>query len=263
MTCFHLEAFHQLLHLDKQSLCLEKKNKRKEKRETSTLDMHYEDDPNNFGLCVADLSWLSESVSAASELKLQLAVHAIGDAAYDDVLGIYTDAISKHPRQGHRLRVEHAQHLSPGAHLKFGKFSISVSMQPEKLLDDAYYAMKKLGGSSESSWRDPHSCGENTFRLESSLDSRGKDFCIGRSGRRTRARSQAMDLLPGAYRQAFSVLKAGGVCLNDLPSMRIGRQPYGGIKDSGIQQEGVKYAMDNMLETKVLVMRNVGNTSYF
>ncbi|XP_024518836.1 uncharacterized protein LOC9650432 [Selaginella moellendorffii] len=79
---------------------------------TALFHQHYEDDPNNFGLCVADLSWLSESVSAASELKLQ---------------------------------VEHAQHLSPGAHLKFGKFSISVSMQPEKLLDDAYYAMKKLG----------------------------------------------------------------------------------------------------------------------
>ncbi|EFJ09627.1 hypothetical protein SELMODRAFT_427921 [Selaginella moellendorffii] len=252
MTCFHLEAFHQLLHLDKQSLCLEKKNKRKEKRETSTLDMHYEDDPNNFGLCVADLSWLSESVSAASELKLQLAVHAIGDAAYDDVLGIYTDAISKHPRQGHRLRVEHAQHLSPGAHLKFGKFSISVSMQPEQLLDDAYYAMKKLG--------EKHS--RRSYNLRSLLGN-GSVVALGSNWPRTRARSQAMDLLPGAYRQAFSVLKAGGVCLNDLPSMRIGRQPYGGIKDSGIQQEGVKYAMDNMLETKVLVMRNVGNTSYF
>ncbi|XP_024527863.1 uncharacterized protein LOC112345402 [Selaginella moellendorffii] len=74
-----------------------------------------------------------------------VAVHAIGDAANDDVLGIYADAISKHPRQGHRLRVEHAQHLSPGAHLKFGTFSISASMQPEQLLDDAYYAVKKLG----------------------------------------------------------------------------------------------------------------------
>ncbi|XP_024520590.1 uncharacterized protein LOC9656200 isoform X2 [Selaginella moellendorffii] len=112
---------------------------------TALFHQHYEDDPNNFGLRVADLSWLSESVSAAFESKLQVAVHAIGDAANDDVLGIYADAISKHPRQGHRLRVEHAQHLSPGAHLKFGTFSISASMQPEQLLDDAYYAVKKLG----------------------------------------------------------------------------------------------------------------------
>ncbi|EFJ04165.1 hypothetical protein SELMODRAFT_432665 [Selaginella moellendorffii] len=51
--------------------------------------------------------------------------------------------------------------------------------------------------------------------------------------------------------------------LNDSPSMCVDSQPYGGIKDSGIQREGVKYAMDNMLETKVLVMCNVGNASYF
>lgn len=54
------------------------------------------------------------------------------------------------------------------------------------------------------------------------------------------------------------VLQVGGVCLNDSPSMRVDSQPYGGVKDSGIQREGVKYAMDDMLETRVLIMRNVG-----
>jgi len=48
------------------------------------------------------------------------------------------------------------------------------------------------------------------------------------------------------------------VILNDSPALRIDSQPYGGLKDSGIQREGVKYAMEDMLETKVLVMRNVG-----
>ncbi|EFJ05969.1 hypothetical protein SELMODRAFT_136248, partial [Selaginella moellendorffii] len=62
---------------------------------------------------------------------------------------------------------------------------------------------------------------------------------------------------------AFEHIEAGGVCLNDLPSMCVDSQPYGGIKDSGIQREDVKYARDDMLETKVLVMCNVGNTSYF
>ncbi|EFJ09699.1 hypothetical protein SELMODRAFT_4606, partial [Selaginella moellendorffii] len=56
---------------------------------------------------------------------------------------------------------------------------------------------------------------------------------------------------------AFEHIEAGGVCLNDLPSMCVDSQPYGGIKDSGIQREGVKYMMDDMLETKVLVMCNV------
>ncbi len=53
-------------------------------------------------------------------------------------------------------------------------------------------------------------------------------------------------------------VQAGGVVLNDSPSVRVDSQPYGGLKDSGIQREGVKYAMEDMLEHKVLVMRNVG-----
>jgi acyl-CoA reductase-like NAD-dependent aldehyde dehydrogenase len=57
---------------------------------------------------------------------------------------------------------------------------------------------------------------------------------------------------------AFEHLEAGGVVLNDSPSVRVDSQPYGGLKDSGIQREGVKYAMEDMLEHKVLVMRNVG-----
>jgi len=57
---------------------------------------------------------------------------------------------------------------------------------------------------------------------------------------------------------AFEHMEAGGVILNDSPSLRVDSQPYGGLKDSGIQREGVKYAMEDMLEMKVLVMRNVG-----
>ncbi|XP_024543141.1 succinate-semialdehyde dehydrogenase, mitochondrial [Selaginella moellendorffii] len=61
----------------------------------------------------------------------------------------------------------------------------------------------------------------------------------------------------------YDLNKAGGVCLNNSPSTCVDSQPYGGIKDSGIQREGVKYTMDDMLETKVLVMCNIGNASYF
>ncbi|KAG0585681.1 hypothetical protein KC19_2G029500 [Ceratodon purpureus] len=57
---------------------------------------------------------------------------------------------------------------------------------------------------------------------------------------------------------AFEHMEVGGVILNDSPALRVDSQPYGGLKDSGIQREGVKYAMEDMLETKVLVMRNVG-----
>jgi len=58
---------------------------------------------------------------------------------------------------------------------------------------------------------------------------------------------------------ALDHLQVGGVCLNDSPGKRVDSQPYGGVKDSGIGREGVRYAMEDMLVTKVLVMKNIGN----
>jgi len=52
---------------------------------------------------------------------------------------------------------------------------------------------------------------------------------------------------------AFQKLKVGGVIINDIPTFRVDHMPYGGIKNSGIGREGVKYAMLDMLEPKLLV----------
>ncbi|MBF0584345.1 MAG: aldehyde dehydrogenase family protein [Magnetococcales bacterium] len=55
--------------------------------------------------------------------------------------------------------------------------------------------------------------------------------------------------------QAFDTLEVGGVIHNDVPSFRVDSMPYGGVKDSGLGREGVKYAMKDMLEERVLVYR--------
>ncbi len=52
---------------------------------------------------------------------------------------------------------------------------------------------------------------------------------------------------------AFEHIQAGGIILNNVPTLRFDHMPYGGIKDSGIGREGVKYAMEDMLEIKILV----------
>lgn len=52
---------------------------------------------------------------------------------------------------------------------------------------------------------------------------------------------------------AFKEIEAGGVILNDAPSFRVDHMPYGGIKDSGFGREGVKYAILDMMEPKILV----------
>lgn len=52
---------------------------------------------------------------------------------------------------------------------------------------------------------------------------------------------------------AYNNLEVGGVILNDVPTFRADHMPYGGIKDSGFGREGVKYAIYDMMEPKVLV----------
>lgn len=52
---------------------------------------------------------------------------------------------------------------------------------------------------------------------------------------------------------AFQTLEVGGVIVNDSPTYRIDHMPYGGVKDSGLGREGIRYAMDEMTELRLLV----------
>ncbi|MCD4745639.1 MAG: aldehyde dehydrogenase family protein [Bacteroidales bacterium] len=52
---------------------------------------------------------------------------------------------------------------------------------------------------------------------------------------------------------AFNNLNVGGVIINDVPTFRVDHMPYGGIKNSGLGREGIKYAIMDMMEPKILV----------
>ena len=52
---------------------------------------------------------------------------------------------------------------------------------------------------------------------------------------------------------AFQTIETGGVIINDVPTFRVDHMPYGGVKDSGLGREGVKYAILDMMEAKILV----------
>jgi acyl-CoA reductase-like NAD-dependent aldehyde dehydrogenase len=62
------------------------------------------------------------------------------------------------------------------------------------------------------------------------------------------------DSLDHAMR-AWNELEQGGVIVNDIPSFRVDNMPYGGIKLSGLGREGVRYAIEDMTETRLMVMR--------
>ncbi len=53
---------------------------------------------------------------------------------------------------------------------------------------------------------------------------------------------------------AFETLDVGGVIVNDIPTFRIDHMPYGGVKESGFGREGLKYAIEEMTELKLMAI---------
>ncbi len=59
--------------------------------------------------------------------------------------------------------------------------------------------------------------------------------------------------------QAWDTLDVGGVVIGDVPSWRVDNMPYGGVKDSGLGREGIRFAMEDMTEIRNLVVRTPGS----
>lgn len=57
---------------------------------------------------------------------------------------------------------------------------------------------------------------------------------------------------------AYNELEVGGVIVNDIPTYRADHMPYGGVKMSGFGREGVRYAIEEMTELKLLAINSQG-----
>lgn len=56
--------------------------------------------------------------------------------------------------------------------------------------------------------------------------------------------------------RAWDTLDVGGVVIGDVPSWRVDHMPYGGVKESGLGREGIRFAMEDMTEIRLLVLRS-------
>jgi acyl-CoA reductase-like NAD-dependent aldehyde dehydrogenase len=54
---------------------------------------------------------------------------------------------------------------------------------------------------------------------------------------------------------AWEELEVGGVIIGDVPSWRVDHMPYGGVKDSGLGREGIRWAIEDMTEVRLMVVR--------
>lgn len=55
--------------------------------------------------------------------------------------------------------------------------------------------------------------------------------------------------------KAWNELEVGGVIIGDVPSWRVDHMPYGGVKESGLGREGIRFAMEDMSEIRLMVLR--------
>jgi acyl-CoA reductase-like NAD-dependent aldehyde dehydrogenase len=58
---------------------------------------------------------------------------------------------------------------------------------------------------------------------------------------------------------AWNELEVGGVVVGDIPSMRVDSMPYGGVKESGLGREGIRFSMEEMSEIRLLVLNQMGS----
>jgi glyceraldehyde-3-phosphate dehydrogenase (NADP+) len=58
--------------------------------------------------------------------------------------------------------------------------------------------------------------------------------------------------------RAFGELEVGGVIINDIPTFRTDHMPYGGVKDSGLGREGLRWAIEDMTEIRIMVLAQPG-----
>ena len=56
--------------------------------------------------------------------------------------------------------------------------------------------------------------------------------------------------------RAWDVLEVGGIVIGDVPSWRVDHMPYGGVKDSGLGREGIRFAIQDMTEIRLMVIRD-------
>ncbi len=105
----------------------------------------YSDDPGNRGLLVTSPDRIQEITVKCLRGGLQVCTHAIGDRANRLVLDAYERALAEVSVEDHRLRIEHAQVLSPEDIPRFARLGVIASMQPTHATSDMPWAEARLG----------------------------------------------------------------------------------------------------------------------
>lgn len=112
---------------------------------TAFLSAPYSDDPANLGIPVLERALLENLVETAHAAGMQVAAHAIGDAAAEQVLDVFDRAQARHPRTDPRFRMIHASVVRPEHLDRFRQHEIIADIQPSFVPSDSPFVEDRLG----------------------------------------------------------------------------------------------------------------------
>jgi predicted amidohydrolase YtcJ len=105
----------------------------------------YSDDPGNCGVEISSEDSIQNVTKRAVKAGFQVAVHAIGDKANNNVLNAYQRALKEAPPSDYRLRIEHCQTLTAEDIPRFKELGVIASMQPTHCTSDMPWSLDRLG----------------------------------------------------------------------------------------------------------------------
>jgi predicted amidohydrolase YtcJ len=130
---------------------------------TAALLQPYADDPTTRGVLYFSDDELNAYVERAHLAGLQVSMHAIGDAAIEQLLTAYERALARHPRSDHRHRIEHFSLPLPEHIDRAARLGVAVAMQPNFALmpdtgatDDYQFASARFVGPERYKRRHPY-----------------------------------------------------------------------------------------------------------
>ena len=112
---------------------------------TAYLSIPYADDPTTCGIPVYSKELMESMISYANKVGMQVAVHTIGDACLDWVLGAYEKALAECPREDHRHGIVHCQIMRPDQWEKIKALKLHVYAQTIFLDYDINIVTQRVG----------------------------------------------------------------------------------------------------------------------
>jgi predicted amidohydrolase YtcJ len=108
----------------------------------------YADAPETRGLLsdeMQDLRQVRTRLMAADHARLQLCMHAVGDAGISQMLDLFDAIVRGNGERDRRFRIEHAQHIAPKDFNRFATLKVIASVQPYHAIDDGRWAERRIG----------------------------------------------------------------------------------------------------------------------